>query len=278
MTREVYWTLVQYPDKLLVVRRCVRERIKEAMTVPLRGVHKPVEIFLDIDRFEEQTFVTNLVRVFDQNSSGASDAPDPKSGSQESAVRRKVVRPRHRMQTIDRDSVLAIKAVIGSITDSSFVEQLLPFHGKIKRLFLDLVRSPHADGIFVIHRELQCLIQPEISSERDRTLVPSRHNEAANAFENAQVRISIKIVRQPADGKCVKVSFLESPSSEFRCQAGPLAAGEHAYYRDERVRKLRVVPLVLVSEGNNEIVVLPIPALSQARGNLGLDAVNDLPV
>ena len=63
------------------------------------------------------------------------------------------------MATINRDSILAIKAVIGSITDSSPVEQLLPFHGKIKRLFLDLVGSPNADGIFVIHRELQCLIQ-----------------------------------------------------------------------------------------------------------------------
>jgi hypothetical protein len=42
------------------------------------------------------------------------------------------------------------------MTNSSFVEQLLPFHGKIKRLFLDLVGSPHADGIFDIHRELQC--------------------------------------------------------------------------------------------------------------------------
>src|SRR5258708_4050300 len=112
---------------LLVVRRCVRERIIEATTIPLRRVHKSVEIFLDIDRFEEQAFVTNLVRVFDQNSSGAIDAPDPKSRPQESAVRIKDVRPRHRMQTTDRDSILAIKGVIGSITDSSFVEQLLPF-------------------------------------------------------------------------------------------------------------------------------------------------------
>ena len=40
--------------------------------------------------------------------------PDPKSGPQESAVRIKVVRPRHRMETIDRDSILAIEAVIGS--------------------------------------------------------------------------------------------------------------------------------------------------------------------
>jgi hypothetical protein len=191
-------------QKLPVVRRCVRERVIEARAVRLRGVHKAVEIFLveiflDIDRFEEQAFVTNLVRVFDQNSSGAIDAPDPKSRPKKSAVRIKVVWPRHRMQTIDRDSILAIKAVICSITDSSFVEQLLPFHGKIKRLFLDLVGSPHADGIFVIHREFQCLIQPEISSGRDRTLVPSRHNKAANAFENAQVRISIKIMRQPAE-------------------------------------------------------------------------------
>src|SRR5258708_5499554 len=259
-----------------MVRRCVRERIIEARAIPHRGVNKPVEILLDIDRLEEQAFVTSLVRVFDQNSRGAIDAPDPKSRPQKSAVRVKAVRPLHRVQTIDRDSILAIKAVIGSITDRSSVEQLLPFHGKIKRLFLDLVGSPHADSIFVIHGELQCLIEPEISSERDRTLVPSRNNEAANAFENAQVRISIKIVRHPADGKCFKISVLESVSSESRCEAGLLAVGENAYYREERVRKLGVIPLILVSERNNEIAVLPIWALSQARGYLGLDAVDDL--
>jgi len=107
------WINGEIPPDLLVVRRCVWERIIETTTIPLRGVHKPVEIFLDIDRFEEQAFVTNLVSVFDQNSSGATDAPDPKSGPQESAVRIKVVRPRHRMEAIDRHSILAIKAVIG---------------------------------------------------------------------------------------------------------------------------------------------------------------------
>jgi hypothetical protein len=45
------------------------------MTVPLRGVHKSVEIFLDIDWLEKQTFVTNLLGVFNQNSGGAIDAP-----------------------------------------------------------------------------------------------------------------------------------------------------------------------------------------------------------
>ena len=128
--------------------------------------------------------VTNLVRVFDQNSSGAIDAPDPKSGPQESAVRIKVFGPRHRMQTIDRDSILATKAVSGSVADSSFVEQLLPFRGQIKRLFLDLVGSPNADGIFVIHRELQCLIQSEVSPDGDRTCVHFWINEAADPFEN----------------------------------------------------------------------------------------------
>jgi len=259
-----------------VVRRCVRERIIEATAIPLRGVHKSVEIFLDIDRLEEQAFVTNLLGVFDQNSCSAIDAPHPKSCPKKSAVRVKLFQPRHRMATIDRDSILAIKAVIGSITDSSSVEQLLPFHGKIKRFFLDLVGSPNADGIFVNHRELQCLIQPEVSPDGDRTFVLFRINAAANAIENAQVRISIKIVRQPADGKCFKISVLESPSSESRCEAGLLAVGEHAYHRDERVRKLRVIPFVLVSERNNKIAVLCILALSQARCNLGLDAVDDL--
>ena len=61
-------------QKLLVVRRCVRERIIEATAIPFRHVHKSVEIFLDIDRLEEQAFVANLLGVFDQNSCGAIDA------------------------------------------------------------------------------------------------------------------------------------------------------------------------------------------------------------
>ncbi len=42
------------------------------------------------------------------------------------------------------------------------------------------------------------------------------------------------------------------------------------------MRKSRVIPYVLVSERNNKIAVLSIYALSQARCNLGLDAVHDL--
>ena len=64
---------------LLVVRRCVRKRIVEATAIPLRGVHKSVEIFFDIDRLKEQASVTNRLGVFDQNSGGAIDAPHPKS-------------------------------------------------------------------------------------------------------------------------------------------------------------------------------------------------------
>src|SRR6202030_111720 len=114
-------------QKLLVVRRCVRERIVEATGIPLRGVHKSVEIFLDIDRLEEQPFVTNRLGVFDQNSCGAVDTPHPKSRPKKSAVRVKFFQPRHRVETIDRDSILAGKAVIGSITDSFSGEQLLSF-------------------------------------------------------------------------------------------------------------------------------------------------------
>src|SRR5208282_635406 len=68
----------------------------------------------------------------------------------------------------------------------------------------------------------------------------------------------------------------ESPSSESRREAGLLSVAEHAYHRDERVRKLRVIPSALVSERNNKIAVLCIYALSQARFNLRLDAVDDL--
>src|SRR5258708_12106961 len=99
-----------------MVRRCVRERIIEARAIPHRGVNKPVEIFLDIDRLEEQAFVTNLVRVFDQKSRGAIDAPDPKSRPQNSAVRVKAVPPLHRFQPIDRTSILPIKPATLSLT------------------------------------------------------------------------------------------------------------------------------------------------------------------
>jgi hypothetical protein len=168
-----------------VVRRGVRKRIVEATAIPLRGVHKSVEIFLDIDRLEEQAFVTNRLGVFDQNSCGTIDAPHPKSRPKKSAVRIKFFQVRHRMETIDRDSILTSTPVIGFIFDSSSVEQQLPFHAKIKRFFPDLVGSPDADGTFVIHRDLQCLIQPEVSPDDDRTFVPCRKNAAAEAIENA---------------------------------------------------------------------------------------------
>src|SRR5260221_13070760 len=188
----------------------------------------------------------------------------------------KFSQPCHRRETINRYSILAIKAFIVSIADSTSFEQLLSFHGKIKRLFLDLVGPPHADDIFVIHRELQRLIQPQVSPDGDRTFVHFRINEAAEAIENAQVRISIKIVRHPADCKGFKISVLESPSSESRCEPGLLAVGVRAYHRDERVREFGGFPIVLVSERNNKRAVLCIYALSQARCNLGLDAVDDL--
>ena len=95
-------------QKLLMVRRRVRERIVEATAIPCWGVHKPVEVFLDIDRIEEQAFVPNRLGVFDQNSFGAIDAPHLESGPKESAVRVKFFQPRHRMEAIDRHSILAM--------------------------------------------------------------------------------------------------------------------------------------------------------------------------
>src|SRR6516162_2184955 len=112
-----------------------------------------------------------------------------------SAVRVKFFQSRHRMEAIDRDSVLAIKAVIGPITDSSSVKQPLPFHAKIKCFFLDLVGSPHGHRIFGVNRKLQRLLQREVSPDGDRTFVPIWINAAAEAVENAQMRISIEIVR-----------------------------------------------------------------------------------
>src|SRR6516162_6773226 len=127
------------------------------------------------------------------------------------------------METIDRDEGLAIKTVIGPITDRSAVEQPLPFHAEVKRLFLYLVRAPHSYGIFGVHCELQRLLQRKVSPDGDRTFIPFRNNAAAEAIENAEMRISIEIVRQPADCKCFKIPALESPSSQPRSKAGLLA-------------------------------------------------------
>src|SRR5260370_18772607 len=102
-------------QKLLVVRRCVWERIIEATAIPFRGVRKSIEIFLDIDRLEEQAFVTDRLGVFDQNSCGTIDAPHPKSRPKKSAVRIKLFQVRHRIQTIDPDSNLTSKPAIGFI-------------------------------------------------------------------------------------------------------------------------------------------------------------------
>jgi len=149
------------------------------MAIPFRGVHKSIEIFLDRNRLKDQAFVTDRLGVFDQNSCGAIDAPHPKSRPQKSAVGVKFFQPRHGMETIDRNPILAIKAVIGPITDSSSVEQLFPFHAKVKRRFPDLIGSPHADGIFELHGEFKCLSQTEIFPDGDRTFVPFRINAAA---------------------------------------------------------------------------------------------------
>ena len=202
-----------------MVRRCVRERIIEAAAIPFRCVHKSVEIFLDIDRIEEQSFVTSLLCVFDQNASGAIDAPHLKSRPKESAVGVKLVQPRHRMETIDRDSSFASKAVIGPVTDRSSVEQPHPFYAKVKSRFLDLVGSPHTHSIFLIHRKLQRLSQREASADGDRTFIPCREKAAAEAVENAQMRITIEIVRQPANVIGFKIPPLVGPSCESRTRA-----------------------------------------------------------
>src|SRR5258708_23798308 len=101
------------------------------------------------------------------------------------------------MEAIDRDLILTSKAVIGFIFDSSSVEQQLPFHTKIKRRFLHLVGSPHADGTFVIQRDLQCLIQSEVSPDDDRTGVPLRNNSATEPTEHAHLLSTQCVTHQP---------------------------------------------------------------------------------
>src|SRR6516162_7769156 len=117
---------------LLVVRRGVPEGVIDPPAMPFRSIHKPVEIFFDIDGLQDQAFIPNGLGVFDQNSRGTVDAPHAESCPQKSAVRIKFFQVCHRVETIDRDSVLSGKAVIGLVTDSSSIEQLLPFHAKLK--------------------------------------------------------------------------------------------------------------------------------------------------
>src|ERR1700758_4170973 len=98
------------PAQLPIIRRSVREGIVKPIAVPFRGIDKSVQIFLDIYRLEKQAPVAYFFGVFDQNSRRTIDAPHPESGPEKSAIRIKLLQPCHRMETIDRDTILAIKA------------------------------------------------------------------------------------------------------------------------------------------------------------------------
>jgi len=61
-----FFNIVRPPiSKLLMIRRCVRKRIVETTAIRFWGVDKSVEIFVDINRIEQQTSVVNLFCVFD---------------------------------------------------------------------------------------------------------------------------------------------------------------------------------------------------------------------
>ena len=75
-----------------------------------------------------------------------------------------------------------------------------------------------------------------------------------------------------------KSRFLNLPRLNPDVRLGRLPSASTRITEMNECENSGLFPLVLVSERNNEIAVLPIPALSQARGNLGLDAVDDLPV
>src|SRR5260221_8694469 len=97
-----------------------------ATTIRVRGVHKSVEIFLDIDWLKDHAPVTDRLGVFDQNSGGTIDAPHPKTCPKKSAVRVKLLQPCHCMETINRDSILAIKAAVRPISPKPYVYEILP--------------------------------------------------------------------------------------------------------------------------------------------------------
>ena len=59
-----------------------------------------------------------------------------------------------------------------------------------------------------------------------------------------------------------KFRFPNLPRLNPGARLGFLPSADHAYHREEGVSQLRVIPLVLVSERSNKIVVPPIYALS----------------
>src|SRR6516164_7145322 len=224
----VFWL-----DKLLVVRGGVPEGVIDPPAMPFRSIDKPVEIFFDVDRLQDQAFIPNGLGVFDQNSRGTVDAPHPESCPQKSAVRIKFFQVCHRVETIDRNSVLSGKAVIGLVTDSSSIEQLLPFHAKLKSFFLNLVPSPHADGVLKKHRQFQGLGQLEAFPGNDRTRVQIWIDPAAKAVEDAQILVLVKIGRHPAYGKRLKIPVPVFSSPKSGREMGLLVVGKHAYHRNE---------------------------------------------
>src|ERR1700759_966532 len=108
--------------KLIVVRRRVSERIINAATIGCWRVNESVEISFIIDRFENCALVANRLRVFYQNSRCALDPPHAPACPQKSAVGIKLFQPSHGMETIDGDSIFAVKAVICDIANASSVQ------------------------------------------------------------------------------------------------------------------------------------------------------------
>lgn len=84
-----------------MVGRCIPERIVEATAIPVRRVRKSVEIFFDVNWFEDESSVPNRLGVFDQNSGRPIDAPHLESRIQKSTGREHLFQPFHRMETID---------------------------------------------------------------------------------------------------------------------------------------------------------------------------------
>jgi hypothetical protein len=57
----------------------------------------------------------------------------------------------------------------------------------------------------------------------DRTFIPFRNNAATEAIENAEMWISVEIVRRPTDCNCFKIPAPDAPASESRSKTGVFA-------------------------------------------------------
>jgi hypothetical protein len=104
---------------LVVVSGYVSKRIINAAAIDCWCVYESVEIFFIIDRLEKCASVALCLGVFYENSRCTMDPPHTPTRPQKSAIGIKLFQASHGMETIDRDPILTVKAVICYIANTS---------------------------------------------------------------------------------------------------------------------------------------------------------------